>query len=330
MSFSVCFIERREGGSPSIERVFRAVSGEIERSGISTCFVKAPYGNGLLGTFLNLLFFRPPQSDLYHITGHVNYLGLVLPKASTLLTVHDLTILNFRAGFRKWLIEKLFFVWPARRLTHLTAISEATRSKLARVANVPPEKIRVLENPLLVAESRGRPFNIKRPTILQVGTAPNKNVERLVEAIAGTDCRLHIVGPISTHLRTRAYELKIDMVNDESLDDAGIEKAYEDADIVSLCSTDEGFGLPIIEAQAKRTVVVTSDRPPMRDVAGEGAVLVDPDDPVSIRRGIDKLVCDQDLRNELIARGVTNLHRFEVSTIAKEYLDLYLKILETR
>lgn len=330
MSVSVCFIERREGGSPSIERVFRGVSGELERNGIATSFVKAPYGNGIVGTLLNLLFFRPPKSDLYHITGHINYMGLVLARASTILTVHDLTILDFRSGVRKWLITKLFFVWPARRLKHVTVISDATRSKLAEVAGIPAEMIRVIENPLLVTKSRGRPFNERRPTILQVGTAPNKNVERLAQAIAGMDCRLHIVGPLSNSLRARLSELKVDMVNDDYLDDLGIEKAYDEADIVTLCSTDEGFGLPIIEAQAKRTIVITSDRSPMREVAGHGAVLVDPDDPISIRTAIAKIVHDQEFRERLIERGEANLHRFDVSVIAKEYLDLYRNILETQ
>ena len=110
MTFSVCFITRREMVSPSIERVFRSVAENLEAKGVETMFSSVPFGDGIVGTFLNLIFFRPPKADLLHITGHVNYLGLVLPRDRTISTVHDLIILNFRSGLRRWLIEKLLFV----------------------------------------------------------------------------------------------------------------------------------------------------------------------------------------------------------------------------
>jgi len=328
MTFSVCFIERREGGSPSIERVFRAVADELEKERISSSFVSMPYGNGLLGTFLNLILFRPPQADIFHITGHVNYLGLTLPRNKTVLTTHDLTIMDLRSGIRRWLIGKLFFVWPSRRLKFLTAISDATKTRLAAFASIPPNKIRVIENPLLIAPSRKLEFNVKEPTILQVGTAPNKNVERLIEAVAGLRCRLHIIGNLSCGLRQRIRDLELDFVNDVSLDDPCIEQAYRNADIVTLCSTDEGFGLPIIEGQASGAVVITSDRSPMKDVAGGAAILVDPEDVDSIRTGISAVVADRELRDRIINAGRRNIERFERSNIARQYIGLYEKILE--
>ena len=116
MTFTVCFIERREGGSPSIERVFQAVAAELREKGIRTQFVKVPFGNGFLSTLLNLLCFRPPKADVFHVTGHVHYIALRLPPSRTVLTVHDLTILGLRSGLRRWLIKKLYFSWPSRRL----------------------------------------------------------------------------------------------------------------------------------------------------------------------------------------------------------------------
>ncbi|MEQ1764141.1 MAG: glycosyltransferase family 1 protein [Pyrinomonadaceae bacterium] len=328
MTFSVCFIERRKGKSPSIERVFRAVADELKKEGFSPRFVTVPYGNGPLGTFLNLILFRPPPADVFHVTGHVNYLGLTLPPNKTVLTIHDLTILDLRSGVRRWLIEKLFFTWPSRRLRFLTAISDTTRTRLAESAGISPEKIRVIQNPLFLNPTLKLEFNDEEPTVLQVGTAPNKNIERLIEAVSGLRCRLHIVGKVSAALHQRIHDLEINFVNDVSLDDEGVEEAYRNADIVTLCSTDEGFGLPIIEGQANGAVVVTSDRSPMKDVAGGGAILVDPESVDSIRRGISSVVTNRELREAIVEIGRRNIARFEKSSIASQYVGLYEEILQ--
>jgi len=328
MTFSVCFIERRDQESPSIERVFRSIANELETGGVSVRFVKVPFGNGSIGTLLNLLCFRPPTSDLYHVTGHVNYVCLRLPRKKTILTVHDMTVLGLRSGLRRWLIRKLFFVWPVRSVNFLTAISQATKERIVQETGIAPESVQVIENPLLVSESPAHGFNADEPTILQVGTAPNKNIPRLIEAITGMRCKLRIVGRIPISLRHRIDELEIKLTNDDRLDDAGMERAYEDSDIVAFCSTEEGFGLPIIEAQAKRTVVVTSDRSPMKEVAGGGAVLVDPDDVDSIRQGIKMVVQDASLRTKLVETGSANIGRFDPANIAAKYMNLYERALE--
>lgn len=327
MSRTLCFIERGDRESPSIERVFRSVAAEIEKHGWNVIFVKAPYGNRLSDTVRNLLAFRPPPADIYHITGHVHYLGLILPVNKTVLTIHDLTILNFRSGLRRWLIEKLYFVWPVRRLKFLTAISEATRENAVRTADIPRSKVKVIGNPLLVSISESTPFNKKSPTLLQIGGAPNKNVDRLVEALDGLNCRLHFVGKLPDRVRGRLEASSIEFSHDPSLDDSGIERAYENADIVSLCSTDEGFGLPIIEAQAKGKIVITSDRPPMSDVAGGAAVMVDPESVDSIRDGIQRILADAELRIRLRDAGTENIRRFDTAEIGSEYLKLYQAIL---
>ena len=222
MTFTVCFIERREGGSPSIERVFRSVAAELEKKDVRTRFVKVPFGNGVLAILLNLIWFRPPKADVFHITGDVHYIALRLPPSRTLLTVHDLTILNLRTGARRWLIERLFYTWPSRRLRYLTTISQATKSRLTALTDM-ETKIRVVENPLLVSEeSEANEFNVREPTILQLGTAPNKNIGRLIEAISGLRCRLWIVGRIGSEVAKRIDALNIMVRNDESLGDNAV------------------------------------------------------------------------------------------------------------
>jgi glycosyltransferase involved in cell wall biosynthesis len=188
------------------------------------------------------------------------------------------------------------------------------------------EKIRVIENPLLVSSCLGsqtKNFDSTRPTILQLGTAPNKNLEKLIRAVADIPCRLRIIGQLSRDIRKLLETLKIDYENGVGLSDSEIEQAYENADIVTLCSTDEGFGLPIIEAQAKGIVVVTSDRSPMKDVAGGGAFLVDPESIESIHMGLLAVIENGQLREDLVGRGRDNVRRFEPSQIAEQYKSLY-------
>ena len=333
MSISVNFIERRDGDSPSIERVFGAVASELRNLDVRSFFTTARFGNGFISTILNLMFFRPEHADVIHITGHINYMGIVLPKERTVLTIHDLTILDYRTGFRRTLIEKLYFTWPSRRLRYMTAISQETKQKLLRLTGVADEKIRVIENPLLVSSSsasRIREFNAAKPSILQLGTAPNKNLERLIRAVAEIPCRLRIIGPLAPAIRKLLEGLKIDYENGVRLSDSEVEQAYESADIVTLCSTDEGFGLPIIEAQAKGIVVVTSDRSPIKDVAGAGAFLVDPVSIESIRAGILTVVNNSELRKDLVRRGRENVRRFDPSRIAEQYKTLYEEVVATR
>lgn len=328
MSISVNFIERRDGDSPSIERVFRAVASQLQTLGIRSIFTAAKFGNGVVSTALNLIFFRPAKADVFHITGHINYMGMVLPKDRTVLTVHDLTILDYRTGLRRTLIEKLYFTWPARRLRYITAISQETKEKLLRLTALADEKVRVIENPLLISSSGSqiKGFAAVRPTILQLGTAPNKNLERLIRAVADIPCRLRIIGQLSPEIGELLEDLRIDYENGVGLSDSEVEQAYESADIVTLCSTDEGFGLPIIEAQAKGIPVVTSDRSPMKDVAGGGAFLVDPENIESIRTGILAVINDSHLREDLVSRGRENVCRFDPSRIAEQYKTLYEEV----
>ncbi|MEQ1645731.1 MAG: glycosyltransferase, partial [Pyrinomonadaceae bacterium] len=88
----------------------------------------------------------------------------------------------------------------------------------------------------------------------------------------------------------------------------------------------EGFGLPIIEAQAMRVPVVTSDLPPMKSVAADAAILVDPYDVASIRAGILSVIANASLRHDLALRGLDNIKRFKSSEIAAQYADLYGQI----
>ncbi len=122
-------------------------------------------------------------------------------------------------------------------------------------------------------------------------------------------------------------ENEINFTNTFDLGDKEIRQEYENADIVAFCSTMEGFGLPIIEAQAMGKPVITSNIEPMIGTSGGAAVLVDPLDIASIREGMKAMIADHDLRADLIERGQANAARFSADKVAAQYEQLYDEML---
>ena len=98
--------------------------------------------------------------------------------------------------------------------------------------------------------------------------------------------------------------------------------------MVVFTSTYEGFGLPILEAQATGRPVVTSDLCSMPEVAGKSACLVDPYDENSIRSCIMQIIEDTAYREWLVDEGLRNVEKYQPKEIARRYFTLYREILE--
>jgi len=111
--------------------------------------------------------------------------------------------------------------------------------------------------------------------------------------------------------------------NSVNLTDAAVLRAYAESDLVTFVSLAEGFGLPIIEANAIGRPVVTSDIRPMSDIAGNSACLVNPHDVRSIRSGLERVLTDDRYREELVERGFRNAARFTPETVAQQYMEVY-------
>jgi glycosyltransferase involved in cell wall biosynthesis len=244
--------------------------------------------------------------------------------------MHDLAFLNNGSGLKRYVIKKLFLDLPVRRLKFITAVSEATRQAAITHTGCPPEKIRVIHDPVQEHYLNGSPksFNKERPTILQIGITENKNIPRLIKALEGINCRVVIVGNMTDDLAAQLEAGRIDYTSVLGLDDQAMRKAYEAADIVSFCSTFEGFGLPIIEAQSMMTPVLTSDLEPMKEVSGGAAYLADPYDIESIRQGILTMINDDGFRERIISEGLVNVQRFLPHKIAAKYQELYDEVLQ--
>ena len=332
MKSKILFIERKPHEFYSIERVFRQIARHLNKEIFEFSFLQMPFVSSVTGIFRNLASFRRPLADIYHITGDVHYISMLLPARKTVLTIHDLNILQTRKGWRKTILKKILLDIPVRKLKYITAISEATKAEILFHSRCHPDKIRVIENP--VDESfftdTDKIFDGECPNILQIGTAPHKNLDNLIKAVEGIRCRLTIIGKLGDEIKLSLNEKKIEFENRFDLTDAEIRQEYQKADIVAFCSLYEGFGLPVIEAQAARTPLITSDLEPLRSIAGNGAYLCDPQNFSSIRQGILKIINEPDFRAKIVTEGAKNVERFHPKIVAAKYESLYQEMLSAR
>jgi glycosyltransferase involved in cell wall biosynthesis len=311
----------------SIERVFEVVRGALpgdwERK-VVHC--PTPH-HSVFWLIKGILHAWAEKGEVNHIVGDVHYVALALPKSKCILTVHDLNHLYDLKGLRRILYRLLYFSIPLRRCAVITAISEVTRDLIVKEFPFTSNRIIVIADPLPRGyEYRPKSFNSDYPWILQVGTAPHKNVGRLVQALSGLPCKLHMIGLLNNETRRSLESSRIDFENSVNITDAEMVDAYERADLVIFVSLAEGFGMPIIEAQAVGRPVIVSNLSPMKEVAGEGALAVDPFDIEAIRSAIRTVIEDGQLRHRMIAAGLENVKRFNAEVVAGQYAQLYRSI----
>ena len=102
-----------------------------------------------------------------------------------------------------------------------------------------------------------------------------------------------------------------------------MQEAYATSDFLLFASTLEGFGMPILEAQMVGLPVITSNIAPMNEVAGNGALLCETSDFLSIRGCIERITSDELLREELIRKGTANCQRFSPKASANIMILVY-------
>ncbi|MBL8816808.1 MAG: glycosyltransferase [Planctomyces sp.] len=316
-------------GAFSLESHFAKVREELRSRGLSIEHRELPhFSKGLIPRLRNMWWARQNKSSVNHIAGDVHFLANALPSETTILTVCDLTILEYYSGLRRRLLKTFWYDLPLRHVGMVTVISEATKHALLQECpGIAPEKVSVV--PISVSSdlkpSMARDFPSK-PLVLQVGTKKQKNVERLTEALSGLDCQLKIIGRLTEQQKVLLEKNRIDYISSYDLTDQQLRDAYHDCDVVSFVSTAEGFGMPIVEAQCVERPVVTGNCSSMPEVAGGGACLVDPFDVASIRSGFEKVFGDAAYRRTLIESGRVNRDRYTVGRVAEQYTELYRKI----
>ena len=242
--------------------------------------------------------------------------------APLVVTVHDVAVLRHPETFNRWTraYSRLAVPRVVGAADRVVAISDFTRRELVERLAVPAEKIRVVHN------GADPPFRPEGPRsegdyALAVGTIePRKNLPRVVEAARHAGVELRVVGPPGWG-RVRVDSdgaVPVGYVSDEEL-----ARLYRGARCVVYPSLYEGFGLPVLEAMACGTPVVTSAGGATEELADGAAVLVDPLDSASIAAGIDEAVARRD---ELVPLGLERARRYSWEAAASAIADVYREL----
>ncbi len=266
----------------------------------------------------------------------------------TLLTVHDLSFIRDPESATPVLRNYLNAVVPrsVARADHILADSQATRDDLAELYRTPTEKISVLysgvhesfqpvTDPAALAAVRERYRLGDAPFVLAVGTLqPRKNYARLIQAFGrlphSPTTRYHLVIAGGKGWLYDAIFAEVDQLGLRErvifpgfVADADLPALYSAARVLAYPSIYEGFGLPMLEAMACGTPVVTSTAACLPEVAGDAALLVPPTDVDALAAALDRALTDKALRTDLIAKGLARARQFTWDKSARQLLDIY-------
>lgn len=309
----------------SLERVFRTISNHIYDATVIEYVMR-----GRKYLLADIFHIRRLNADIYHVTGDVNYIVPFLPRGKSVLTIHDIGHYLFSLKGIKRKIYK--WVWLSLPIYFASVIhypSDETKRCLTKIFNIPEAKLKFIENCVTTnVRQVEKYFNAKCPTVLQIGTRGYKNVPRLIQALHGITCKLVLVGVLEEEIKNALQETNVVYENHVGISDNELIVLYQSCDIVSFISIGEGFGLPILEAQASGKPLITSNIEPLCSVAGQGSYLVNPLDINDIRKGFQNLIDDDCLRQQVVVAGLLNVKAYSPKAIADKFLALYNEILD--
>jgi glycosyltransferase involved in cell wall biosynthesis len=296
--------------------------------------------------------FFTGRLDLFHSP------DFVLPPVSgsipTILTVHDLSFIHYPGSYPSKLVNYLNSVVPrsVARADHVLADSKSTLNDLASLWNVSPDKMSVLYsgvNPRFspvrdnekMTSIRHRYALGDRPIILTVGTVqPRKNYETLVRAFSRVAGRiphnLIIVGGrgwLYDGLLAEIHRLKLaDRIYLTGfVSDADLPALYSISEIFVFPSYYEGFGLPLLEAMACGTPIISSNSSSLPEVVSSenetAALLLSPTDEEGWAQAIHNLATNEEKRRSLVDAGFRQVVHFRWENTARQLLSLYDRLL---
>jgi glycosyltransferase involved in cell wall biosynthesis len=288
------------------------------------------------------LFAHPP--DVLFVPAHVLPCpGALRPGLRSVVTLHDLGYEYFPAAHPRAqrLYLRLSTRWSARVAQRVIAVSEATKRDLVRFTRIDAAKVTVVYHgvdrhfaPATLAQIApvAARYGVDGPYFLYVGTIqPRKNLERLLRAYArAAKGQAHFpqlliagrVGWLSEGIVALAQQLgvagRVRLLG--YVPDEHVPALLGGALAFTYVSLHEGFGMPVLEAMACGTPVLTSNTSALPEVAGDAALLVDPLNETAIAEGLLRLADDPVLRADVRARGLLHAASWTWRRCAEETL----------
>lgn len=268
----------------------------------------------------------------------------------SIITIHDLAYRKypqfFESNVLKW--DKIISL-NVHKADAIIVPSQQTKIDVISIFKVPEDKVYVLYLPvnekfysyqdIALMEKIREKYKLYFPFILFVGTIePRKNIEVLVEAFEKfhnsqkSDLDLVLVGkfgwlykPIIERINKSPIKNRIHLLNYVPLDD--LVRIYKLAEFLVYPSIYEGYGVPVLEAMASGTAVITSNSSSLVEIAGDSAIFFDPSNSEQLKDQIIMLSKDSTLRKFLIDKGLERIKIFDRKKAAENVLALYKKLL---
>ncbi|MEO0098367.1 MAG: glycosyltransferase family 1 protein, partial [candidate division WOR-3 bacterium] len=239
-----------------------------------------------------------------------------------------------------------------RKADKIIVVSQSLKFDLMKLFSIPEGKIAVIHNgfdenfrPItdkLTLSLIREKYHLPSDFILTLGVLePKKNTERLLWAYAELKKSLPNLpklviggsrkyGWLNTRLLPMVKNLKLagEVIFPDTIFHEDLPAVYSLAKVFILPSLYEGFGLPVLEAMACGTPVVTSNISSLPEVAGDAAILVNPYDVSDIARGIKEALLNEKKRQEMIEKGLKNVQRFSWRKAAEEVLEVLEEVLK--
>ena len=310
--------------------------------------------------YTNIIWHRAglPFPKVEWFTGPIDIFhspNFVLPpvaRASTVLTIHDLSFIRVPQCAEPSLREYLARVVPkaVTRADRVLADSHNTKKDIIELLEVSPDKVDVVPAGVddrfrPVADSNSletvrRKYHLgKGPFILSLGTLePRKNFTGVMEGYAllkheqKLPHRLVIAGGKGWLCEgifetVRRLQLEDEITFAGFIEDKDLPALYSLADLFAFPTLYEGFGLPVLEAMACGTPVVTADNSCMPELVGDAAILIDARDTEGLAEAMGQVISDQELRDSLIEQGLARARLFTWPQAAQKLLEAYNRLL---
>lgn len=282
------------------------------------------------------------KADLIYLPNFTFILFKIKP---TVCIIHDMIEFKLKDKFSKARTLYRHFIVPrmAKLSDHVITVSQNSKRDIVEICGINPSKISVVYNGIPRFMSNEKPRRIvEGDYMLYVGTVdyPGKNVFNALKAFEKlkreTRSKLKFVicgmpgkGYEVVEREIRMSPWKEDILCTGYLSDDGLFSAYTFAKIFIFLSYYEGFGLPILEAMRFGVPVITSNQSSLPEIAGDAAIICDPDNIEEVERAILRILSDPTVSNELVQKGYENLKRFSWRRTAEETHRVFASVLST-